>query len=256
VRVEMTASNLLPDVERLLGEGLSLRAAGERLGVSGEWVRQLAEKLGIETGISSAKWKERMAARRLARLARAALPQLIQEVSRAAASRGLSFEPMVNSTSDGYLWHWAQVGTHLCNLRRLSITRVGSKEAYRLGPSFGRADFRIWMGSQDLALIIPEQAVPMNGTLFVPSAVAPAGAKSRRHDYARYLNAWYLLRSGGGAKIMLDISLTLPLYSPYGEARDMEAERERAGAEAAGRGARGRRAAAGIGGESRADLEH
>ncbi len=156
-----------------------------RLGVTRQYVAQIAAQIGIPKGRKT--WTpEQRKAQVLER--NPLLAELVQE----AEKHGLRPELVRAKRNVGpYLMREIQIGKSRCGIKKMSHTY---RDLYFLGrPSQRHWDFVLsklpcgWM-------VIPRKKFPKRSTGFIVGREKrSSGARSHRHDWPDYLNAWDLL---------------------------------------------------------------
>ncbi len=176
---------------RMMLEDASLNFAeiGRLLGVTREYVRQIAVRIGAPPLRKRKSWSpERRQAQALER------NTLLQEVLKEAESHGLAARLVPVKTGSGiYRIRMIRIGPYRCVIRRLV---AGYRDLFILNcPARPDADYLLakspygWM-------VIPVRELPQGGStgFILGRQRRTPGTRRHRHDWPSYLNAWDLLR--------------------------------------------------------------
>lgn len=166
---------------------------GRRLGLTRERVRQLAEKLGAQTG------RERQYV--CAINEHPALPPdcLALKAEKVCQEKGLRFQ-FEDGGGAGYRrrlsTHSAVIEGKKCLLRHSSGRPNGNIVVRRPEHSTKDADFLLSYVPDGRWLIIPKGKWPRGeSTEFQSNDLLNPGGKSKRHDWPAYIDAWHLLKN-------------------------------------------------------------
>jgi Homeodomain-like domain-containing protein/HNH endonuclease len=92
-----------------------------------------------------------------------------------------------------------KVNGHICVIRESSSRSDGKAASiYRTNQ---KADFCIYRLKNGQWMIVPFKFWPRQATMFILNPTTTRGAKSLRHDWQDYVEAWYLLRPSEGVTL-------------------------------------------------------
>ena len=164
---------------------------GERFGLTRERVRQIAQQLGMATGRERLH-QHAMAKRMSAWRERKGYRELIAKCKKL----GYTVTPSRYATRSGYRF---EDPIMIINGWRVHIVYIRTRDRYLVfRSSFARADFHLGVSPIGF-FVFPAKVWKTfpEATSFspIPSPIGRRGsARSQRHDYLNYLEAWKLLR--------------------------------------------------------------
>jgi hypothetical protein len=171
----------------------SFTEIGNRVGVSREYIRQIAEKLG------AAKGRERQALHTTNRIWK---KWAEREDVRFLRAKGLEVRPVMSSCKyHRPLQKFLRVNGHLVKFGQSKHHRRARDRKYIVIPNrYGtvKVDFYL-LKNADIWMVIPRAKYPMLGTSFSVNPDPRYGTYTRlgrpaRHDYLDYVEAWHLLK--------------------------------------------------------------
>jgi len=166
----------------------------ERLGVTRERIRQIANQFACEVG------QVRKKACAIQTSLSRALPPKIEAIRKLAAEHGLTCEP-VKKNLRGWRWRWSShrmiIAGHPCSIRTIGQNKRNPFYLHLWSPhGLFVPDFALYLW-QDGAFVVPrERFETIKGyTIFVFGRErGRSGRRSAQHDWPSFWNAWHLLR--------------------------------------------------------------